>query len=216
MQGGASRLSVLLPLTAAAFILVGVSGAFFNDTETTSGNILGAGTWTPAPTPTPKIAQTLVINEVLPNSDCNLGGDKIAQWIEIYNGYPDPVNLKDFQIQDKNGIKVALVNAGNIIVQPGGLALLSHDNSIWNKCYDDNNVITANFGTGNLDLNTGVLRLLDSLDVVIDRVEWEKDVTPALNVSIERHPAGLDNDLGDIYVIKDLTVQSPPSPGIKL
>lgn len=59
MQAGVSRLSVVIPVAAAAMILVGVSNAYLSDQETAVGNVLGAGTWALTPTLTPVIEPTV-------------------------------------------------------------------------------------------------------------------------------------------------------------
>lgn len=214
-----SRGSVLIPVMGAGLVFIGLTNSFFSDKEISSQNIMQVGTpvtTTPtiSPTPTPSLTQVLVIHEVLPVSECKVGNDT-AQWIEVYNGYGIPVNLKNFKITD--GVNtVALVNANNIILNPGDFALLSHDNSIWNKCYSDNGTITANLGTGNLDLNTGVLELLDSGDITIDHVQWNtpSDSIPSLNKSIERNPLGFDSAIGNAWNPNDFVVRDVPTPGI--
>ncbi|OGV97210.1 signal peptidase I [Microgenomates group bacterium RBG_16_45_19] len=42
---GYSQLSLIIPLAAAAFIFVGVSGAYLADTESSFNNLFGAGLW---------------------------------------------------------------------------------------------------------------------------------------------------------------------------
>ena len=202
---------ILLPLLASA-LLVYNTFAFLFDTETSTGNFFQA-----ADSFGPPIAQTLVINEVLPDTNCTVGqgqNQKKAQWLEVYNGFSITVNLKDFKITDGTNT-IALVNAGNIDVPPGGFALLAHDNAIWTQCYNSNGAITANLGTGNLDLNTGILKLLDSSDTIIDRVEWGpgKDLIPSVGQSIERVPIGLDSATGDTFSSSDFIVREMPTPG---
>ncbi len=222
--GKGPNFAVIVPALAAATIFVSVSGAYFNDHELSIGNILGAAetfsspqpTPTPTPptgpTPTPGVAQTLVINQGLPDSSCFQGNTE-AQWLEIYNGFNVTVDLKNYKITDGTDI-IDLVNAVTN-VPAGGLALLAHNSAIWNNCYDDNDVVTANLG-GTLNIDTGLLHLLDASDVVIDTVEWgSSPLNPAQNQSIERTPViGFDSAFGTNFNATDFTIKDPPTPGL--
>ena len=209
-----------LPIFGAGLVFISLSASFFSDSEATRDNLFQAassfGTPTPdvtvTPTPIP-IAKTLVINEVLPLSDCRVGDDT-AQWIEVYNGYDYTVGLQNFKITDGTNV-ISLVHANNIDISSGGFALLAHDNSPWQNCYTDNGIITANLG-GQLDLNTGHLQLLDPAqgDLVIDDVRWGGTyLVPAVNQSIEREPDGLDTALGGDFENSDFVIRGTPVPG---
>jgi len=201
-----SSLKVLLPFLIST-VLIYSTFAFFSDTETSTGNLFQA-----AETFGPPIAQTLVINEVLPDSSCSQGNTE-AQWIEVYNGFSVTVNLKDFKITDGTNT-IDLVTANNINVPPGGFALLAHNSAIWNNCYDDNNAITANLG-GQLNIDVGLLQLLDSSSNIIDTVQWdgETGLNPAQNQSIERVPTGIDSATGANFNASDFIVREIPTPG---
>lgn len=169
---------------------------------------------TPSPTPPPGIATTLVINEVLPDSSC-FQGQTEAQWLEIYNGYNYAVNLKNFKITDGTNT-IDLVTANSVIVQPGTLVILAHSTSIFgnNKCFPDPGVTIANLG-GQLNIDTGLLKLLDQNNIIIDRVEWgSSPLTPAQNQSVERQPLGFDTAALDTFNSGDFTVRNPPTPGL--
>lgn len=208
------RLASILPFLGASLIFAAVSSSFFFDEELSINNILSAATTFPQTTPPPNpFAQTLVINEVLPDSSCSQGNTE-AQWIEVYNGYSVPVNLKNFKISD--GVNtIDLVTANNIDVPSGGFALLSHNNAIWNHCYSNNGVITANLG-GQLNIDTGFLMLFDSGGNGIDTVAWGAGTGLELtqDQSIEREPDGLDTAFGTNFNPADFQVKSPPAPGI--
>jgi signal peptidase len=185
--------------------------SFLFDRETSRGNVFGAASV--FVTPTPAIAQYLVINEVLPDSACSQGGTE-AQWLEVYNGYPYLVNLKNFQITDGTNL-IDLVTAASVEVPSGGFALLAHSASIWgkNKCFDNHGVTTANLG-GTLNIDTGKLQLLDKNDVVIDTVIWGTGpLTLAQNQSIEREPDGLDSGSGSYFNTGDFVVRDTPMAG---
>jgi len=214
---------VVLPALAIATIFVTTTGSYLMDREVSAGNVLSAAatfpTITPDPTPVPvrQRGTTLVINEVMPNAECgNEKNPKQVQWLEVYNGSSVTVNLKDFQIQDGDSNKVALVNAGNINLDPGEFALLSHDNSPWTgDCFENNSSLTANLGTGDLDLNTGTLQLLDSSDTVIDTVKWggSGEASPGFGQSVERIGVGIDSATGSDFAPLDLISRIVPTPG---
>ncbi|MBI2020615.1 lamin tail domain-containing protein [Candidatus Daviesbacteria bacterium] len=206
------RLASILPFLGASLIFAAVSSSFFLDEELSINNILSAATTFPTASPSPG-PQTLVINEVLPDSSCTQGNTE-AQWIEVYNGYSVTVNLKNFKISD--GVQtIDLVTANNIVVPSGGFALLAHNNAIWNNCYSDNGVITANLG-GQLNIDTGFLMLFDSGGNAIDTVAWGAGtgLEPIQDESIEREPDGLDTATGTNFNPSDFQVKSPPAPGI--
>ncbi len=98
-QPGLFRLAVIIPFFAVGFLLIMATNAYFSDKESSQGNVFSAATSfgspvpspTTSPSPSPEttpipIAQTLVINEVLPDTSCMIG-QKEAQWLEVYNGY---------------------------------------------------------------------------------------------------------------------------------
>ena len=211
-----------LPIFGAGLVFISLSASFFSDSEATRDNLFQAASsfGTPTPevtvTPTPQIALTLVINEVLPDSTCSQGQTE-AQWIEIYNGYPNMVNLKNYKITDGTNV-IDLVNANNIDVPSGGLVLLAHSASIWgeNKCYLNNGTLTANLG-GQLSFDVGHLQLLDPSqgDIVMDDVQWggSTGLLPLQNQSIERNPKGWDTAAGINFNTADFVIRATPAPG---
>lgn len=237
MQAGLSRLSLFIPMAAAAALLVSVSGAYFNDVEKSTGNVMGAGTWgptstpiptpsntptptptstPPTPTPTPIIANYLVINEVLPNSNCNLGGQKVAQWLELYNGSNNSINIKNYKLNDGTA-DIDIVTA-NTNINPGEIILLAKDNSVWTQCFPNyNHVNRINLGS-NINLNSGTLILKTNTLVLIDTVRWGNgNPAPPINQSIERKPKGFDTAIaGNQFISTDFIVNPNPSPGTGL
>lgn len=223
----APRFMLVIPVFGALLLLAAAGKAYFSDRESSQGNVLSAaanfGTPIPESTPTgvinQSIADTLVINEVLPVSTCTKGNSgKSAQWLEVYNGYPHEVNLKNYKLSDGTDI-IDLVNANNIVVGSGGFALLSHDTSIWGTgpkaCFTDNGVQSGNLG-GQLNLNTGTLQLLATDSAVIDTVRWgeAENLVPEPDQSIERNPTGFDTADGTGFVSGDFTVRATPRPGM--
>lgn len=210
---GVFKVASVLPILGAALVFIAVSSSFFFDSELSINNILSAAATFPkvSPSQSPN-AQTLVINEVLPDSSCSQGQTE-AQWIEVYNGYSTTVNLKNFQISD--GTNTAdLVTASNIEVPSGGFALLAKNNAIWSNCYSDNGVITANLG-GQLNIDTQFLALLDSEGNVIDTVGWGlgTGLEVKLDESIERKTKGLDTAEGTNFNPVDFQIKTTPTPG---
>jgi signal peptidase I len=216
---------MVIPLFGVIIFMISFSAGYFSDIEKSIGNIFKAGTWeepsptiTPTPTDTPpQIAQTLVINEVLPVSSCSVG-TKEGVWLEIYNGYPHQVNLKDYKITDGTNTPIALIHAGSLILENDQMALLAHDASIWQICSPDRNtsVSTGQMGTEAFNINSGHLRLLDLNDDVIDTVKWGpqfSDLDPDINQSIERDPKGKDTELGENFNEDDFEVREIPTPG---
>lgn len=222
-DGGLPKVAVVIPLIGAALVFIAVSGAYFLDNELSIDNILGAATEfaTPSPSPSPSptpppIAQTLVINEVLPDSSC-VQGNTEAQWIEVYNGFNFAVNPKNYKITDGTNT-VDLVTANNLTIAPGGFLLLAHNAAIWgvSGCYSDNGTQTGNLG-GQLNIDVGELRLIDADGVtVLDVVRWNQagDATPSQNQSIEREPDGLDTAPGASFNPSDFVVRTTPMPGL--
>lgn len=202
----------LIPIITAVAVFVGVSGSYFLDHEISFDNILAAGTWS-APEP-PDPTHYLVINEIMPATTC-LQGQIEASWLEIFNGLPEPVNLKDYQLSD--GVQtVRLIHAGNIVVPPQGMVVLAHSHSIFghNKCWPDPSVQIVNLGD-QPNLNTGILQLLNPQGEIIDTVKWGSGQThqPLTGQSFERSPTGWDTAYGGDYNPDDFTIPTTPSPG---
>lgn len=194
-------------------LIIPITLALQSDTEVSTNNVFTAAS--EFPTPIPQIAQTLVMNEILPISSENQGQDN-CQFLELWNGSGAAVSLQNFKLTD--GVTtIAIVNS-NTNLPNGQFAVIAKSNGILNQCdaLDSlpNDAITANFG-GQIDLNTGLLRLLDSNDVVIDTVIWGADPNPepVINESIERDPTGLDTALGTNFAQSDFTIRSVPTPG---
>lgn len=206
-------LKLVIPLLAVG-LAIPIAFAFSQDTETSANNIFVAASIFPTatPTPTPPIAQTLVINEVLPDTSCFIGQQE-GQWIEVYNGFSTTVNLKNFEITDGTNTIDLVTSTTNI--SPGGFVLIAHSNAVWTQCYDDNNVTTANFG-GQLDIDTEFLQLKDASNNIVDTVKWGSQTTGldiVQNESIERDPDGKDTALGTNFAPLDFVIRSTPAPG---
>ena len=204
------KAGAFIPVIGTILVLAAFTSAFYSDEEKSSGNIFGA-----AESFGPQIAQTLVVNELLPNSSCAVG-PKPGIWLEVFNGYNTSVDLKDFDLFDGTNT-IALLHSGSLTLDPGEFGLLAHDQSIWNGCEPDRDTSadTGQLGTGSFNLNSQFIQLRDPGDVVIDTVQWggSGEATPAQNQSIERVPIGLDSAIGTSWESTDFIVRQNPTPG---
>ena len=184
--------------------------AYFSDSETSTGNVFQA-----AESFGPPIAQTLVMNELLPLSSEDQGQDN-CQFLELWNGSGSTVSLQNFKLTDGTAT-VAVVNS-NTDLPNGQFAVIAKSVGILNQCEAlenmPNGTVTANFG-GQVNLNTGLLRLLDSSDVVIDTIIWGSvpNPEPGTDESIERDPTGLDSATGSNFEPSDFVIRETPTPG---
>jgi hypothetical protein len=203
----------LVPTVAVVMLFVGVTGSFFADTEQTLANFLGAAADFDQQQ-TNLVARTLVINEVLPVTECTQGQTE-AVFVELFNGSSEVMDLKDYKISDGN-LDVGLVNSGSFTVDPGKLVILAHSTAIFgpNKCFDDPGVPVANLGS-QIKLGNRQLQLKDAMGDVIDTVRWGQadGLIPLNGQSIERVPRGFDTATGSQFTSTDLVVTTLPSPG---
>jgi hypothetical protein len=156
------------------------------------------------------------MNEILPISSC-ISGQTPGQFLELWNGSGGTVNLKDFSLSD--GINTIAIANSNTDLPNGAFAILVKAEGIVNQCLggDVNSAVTVNLG-GNIDLNTGVMRLIGTDGTtVIDRVEFGSTNGGVFQTipdqSIERSLLGLDTALGDSFVVSDFGKQCPVTPG---
>jgi hypothetical protein len=213
------RITILIVLTISFLgILLGTNtNAFFADSSNSTANVFAAATSfptaTPSATPTPPIAQTLVMNELLPLSSCIQGQDN-GQYLELWNGSGATVNLKDFKLTD--GTNTIAISNSNADLLNGQFAILVKSTGIINGCYggDVNGAVTPNLG-GQIDFNTGTLQLLNASNIVLDTLKWGtgQDLQPAINQSIERVPTGKDSALGINFSSSDLILKEVSTPG---
>lgn len=203
------RSSVLIPVIGSALILISFSTSFFFDIEQSIGNIFGASDDFGGP----PIAQTLVMNEILPLSSCT-SGQTNGQYLELWNGSGVTVNLKDFKLSDGTNT-IAIANSNTDLLN-GAFAILVKSTGVINQCLggDVSGAVTVNLG-GTIDLNTSLLRLLDASDTVIDTLIWGTGqvLQPTTDQSIERVPTGKDSQTGTNFEPTDLIVKEKYTPG---
>lgn len=207
-----------LTIGILGFFSYKITYALFSDTATSQTNTFAAAQAFPTatPTPTPPIAQTLVMNEILPLSSCN-SGQTNGQFVELWNGSGSTVNLKDFKLTDGTNT-IAIANSNTDLLS-GAFAILVKATGVINQCLGGNvnGAVTVNLG-GNVDLNTGLLKLIDTDGTtVLDKVEFGASNGGILQTipdqSVERNLLGLDTALGDTFAISDFGKQCPVTPG---
>lgn len=204
----------MLLFLVAGFYFSGNSFSFFSSSAQSNNNIFTASN--NFPQPTPSIAQTLVMNEILPVSSCN-SGQTNGQFVELWNGSGGSVDLQNYKLSDGTNI-IAVANS-NTTLANGAYAILVKSEGIVNQCLGGNvnGAVTVNLG-GNIDLNTGLLKLIDTDGItVLDRVEFGASNSGVLQTipdqSIERNLLGLDSALGDTFAVSDFGKQCPITPG---
>jgi hypothetical protein len=219
---------IILGIAFLGLVLSSTTSAFYADNSNSTANVFAAATSFPTATPsatptisitpsvTPPIAQTLVMNEILPVSSCNSGNTN-GQFVELWNGSGAIVDLQQFSLSDGTNI-IAIANS-NTQLPIGAYAILVKSTGVINDCLGGNvnAAVSVNLG-GNIDLNTGALRLIGTDGVtVIDRVEFGSSNGGALQTipdqSIERNLLGLDSALGDTFAVADFGKQCPVTPG---
>ena len=210
----------LLAITVLATVSYEVSYSLFTDTSSNNRNIFQAAAQFPQPSSTvPPVSRTLVINEVLYNTDCPQSQNK--QWIELWNGSASQVDLKDWSLMDQEGNTIQIVNSVTLL-DPGKLALLSKASATWNdQCYGNllPGTVMVNLG-GKISIGTmsGIIRLLDKNLAVVDRIDYGtySGLTAGRNRSLERKILGSDTASGDGFAVSDFEVREPATAGFAL
>ena len=204
-------LILFVPFFGASLVFTALASSYFSDNETSTGNVFQASDQFGPP-----IAQTLVINEILYNTNCTIPENK--QWIELWNGSANTVDLKDWSLRDHLGQTIQIVNSVTLL-NPGQFALLSKSSATWNdQCYGPylTNVVAAQLG-GQITIDTigGSMKLLDLNDLVIDRVDYGtmSATLAGLNRSKERDILGQDSITGDAYIDSDFVHRQPSTSG---
>jgi len=207
------RSSILLPVLGSAFVIISLTASFFSDPETSVDNVFGAADSFGSP-----VAQTLVINELLYDTNCVNADDK--QWIELWNGSGVAVDLQDWSLRDHNGNTIQIVNSATSLPS-GKFALISKAQSAWSACFGDllSDVVTANLG-GQVDIDAigGSIKLLDDQLNIIDRVDYGtmSAILTGTNRSTERKILGQDSVTGDNFDVNDFEKREPSTAGFAI
>jgi len=152
-------------------------------TTTPSPTPLVTATPTPEPTleptPTPVVQPTgehLVISEVYYDVDSEYGEETVNEWVEIYNGTNDAVDLSGWTMADARSSEPFPDDA---ILSSGTYGVVLHASSTYDfwTFPESAMVITLESPIGNGLSNTGdALYLADADGVLVDAVSWEKNV----------------------------------------
>ena len=141
----------------------------------------------------------LVINEI----DYDQPGSDTAEFVEIYNTGPDPVDLFEYRLEFWNGASNTLYNAFSLvgILAPGDFHVVCASATTVPNCDQDVSPDSNLIQNGAPDAV-----VLTRLTVIIDAVSYEGDVpgyvegsgagadTAAPFESINRYPDGVDTD----------------------
>ncbi|HBC73112.1 MAG: Ig-like protein domain-containing protein [Candidatus Amesbacteria bacterium GW2011_GWB1_47_19] len=188
---------LLLPFTLIGFVVIkNHSYSYFSDSAVAGSNTFTASavfplspTPIPSVTPTPPIANHLVISEVQIN-----GANANQDFIEIYNPTDASQNLAGWNLRKRtsNGTESSVVLIGE------GKSIPAHGFFLWSNNQSDYNVaIGADvYNTNNISENNSVA-LLDTSDLIIDQIAWGNGTdqfventpytnSPATSQSLER------------------------------
>lgn len=142
------------------------------------------------------IANYLVINKVYYDVDEEHGTESKNEWIELYNPTDQEINLKNWQICNREECRI--IHPNNINIPAFGYALLSHDNTTWTKYWDvPGDVVTVNLGAapkdGWLDNDADMLILKDPDGNIIDQMNWGIPNASWINYNSDIWDPGVDD-----------------------
>lgn len=197
----------LFILVAAVAISIGATGSYFSDQASVVGNQFSTGYWS-----------NVVINEVYYDVDAAHDIEGKNEWIELYNPTPDPINLKNYTIEDNSGITRTIHS--NTIIPAFGLAIISKDASTW-ALYWTMPPLSVKIALGLLignglatDGDRVILKnaagtIVDQMGYGTDTAIWDPAVLGvAEGHSLERVSPGYDTDLPS-----DFVEMMTPTPG---
>jgi|SRR3989344_4588080 len=219
-------LTILL-ITTLGIISYKITHAFFSDTASSTENIFAAATL--FPTPTPSIANHLVINEVLYDTSTSQnisgqGGSNRGEFVEIYNPTGSTVDLTGWIIEDNSATSGAELLSGTLssnsfLIITG--ATSTEFQAIWTVPGGTFFVQADNGTIGNGLANGGdTIVLKNNVGTIVDKMSWGTDTsgfstgcsgscpTVLTGHSLERDPDGTDIDNSGDFIDR-LT----PAPG---
>ena len=212
---------ILFLIAGAGFISFKMSYSFFSDSAASTSNTFAASTT--FPTPTPSIADHLVINEVLYDTSSGQdisgqGGSNRGEFIEIHNPTALPVSVAGWTLSDGAELEAlsGSIPAGGFLILTG--ADESEFEAVW-SVPSSVVYVSANGGKiGNGFDNAGGKAILrNNINNIVDQISWGGDtaiLNPApLDVatghSLEREPDGIDTDTAPDFIDRN-----PPTPGL--
>jgi hypothetical protein len=110
---------------------------------------------------------TIVINEINFNSNNNFDPD---DWIELYNGTPQPVDISNWIFKDSND-QHSFIIPDNTILQNDNYLVLCRNDSLFNSLFSDVDNYLGDFDFA-LSNSGDILRLYDSNNVIQDSVHY--------------------------------------------
>jgi len=178
---------------------------------------------TPTPTPTSvPIVNRLVINEVYYDVGSGKGSEPANEWVEIYNGNSQSVDLQGWQLCDNQDCRS--ITTSSLVLNSGGFAVITNNESTWGYWAIPDGAIKIVLGSSLSLANVAdMLILKDKDNSIIDQMNWGTPSSswPNYNVnlwnpgpsvaeghSLEREPAGKDTDTA-----ADFVDRYPPTPG---
>ncbi|MCF8395247.1 MAG: lamin tail domain-containing protein [Melioribacteraceae bacterium] len=119
----------------------------------------------------------LIINEVMyaPENDT-------PEWIEIYNRSSKTIDLNGYQVADDSDTSANIDQS--LLISPFQFGVIADDSSFFDHYTLRRNVIIQNFPSLNNGKDT--IRILDSLDRVIDSIHYSSVLGADAGISIER------------------------------
>ena len=218
------KTALFIPLLGTALIFTAFSGAFFSNREASSGNSFQAAAVFATPTPTPQLADHLVINEVYYDNDLvhQIQSASKSEWVEFYNPTSSAIGVSGWSISDGNSCDPIATTTG---IPAFTFAILTPATEaefrlFWPSVPPSTLFIThtsPNIGSGlNNPGDAITLRSAACSTSIppVDAMSYGNDttyfsLTPAQNGhSWEREPDGYDTDTATDFVDR-----SDPSPG---
>ena len=220
----ARGLKILYLPMAAVFIGSVFTSAYFASSVSISSNTFSTGAWTPTPvpTPTPTVGgAAVVINEVYYNVHSDHGDDGDSanpdEWVELYNNTDNPVNLKDWSIQDNSDART--ISHANLYIPANGFAIIAKSANTWSYWSVPASAQKIHLGQkiGNGLANTGDrLILKDAGGAIVDQISYGSDATilsPSISSAAKGQSIGRSPDGQDADSAADFTIFNNPTPG---
>ncbi|PIR41084.1 MAG: hypothetical protein COV31_03000 [Candidatus Yanofskybacteria bacterium CG10_big_fil_rev_8_21_14_0_10_46_23] len=167
------------------------------------------------PEPNPEPDGKLLITEVYYDVDSTHGTEADNEWVELYNGTDQIINLKDWQIADSS----LTDTLPELLLASGQYALITKSGStagFWGWP-GETLLIILNNPIGNGLSNSGdALYLKNPIGEVVDSLSWGANSAvfdPSLPGVIEGHSLGRIDPKIDTDTIADWQDQTLPDPG---
>jgi predicted ribosomally synthesized peptide with SipW-like signal peptide len=199
---------IILGIAFLGIVLSSTTNAFFTDSATSTTNVFGAATAFPTATPSATITSTpgnIVINEV--SSD----GITSAEWVEIYNGSTNPIDVSGWKISDKNAFDTAQDDTFPTVspIPVGGYGVIITNNTNVSGIPVSAIIITinGNIGSGLNDTGDAVI-IKNATNTIIDAMSYGSETsiftfptTANSGQSLRRNPNGVDTNTAADWIL---------------